>query len=200
MDPMTIMGLVGLLGGLGGAASGAASKGQGGSFWTGSKGGYDQVSRMTPQQQQMFGDMLQGLGGAQGSGMEWINDILSGDPEAFNKFEAPMKRQFEQETVPGIAERFAGLGSHGAQSSSAMQQTMGQAGRELTENLAALRGNLQQNALSQLQGLMGQAYQPTFESTYRQPTGGFLGGLGQGLAGGSGQLLGLAGLKGLGVS
>jgi len=200
MEPMTMMALMGLLSAAGaGAAGGAASKGQGGNFWTGSQGGFDQVSKLTPEQQQQFGDLLQGIGGAQGSGMEWLQGILSGDDEAFNKYEAPFKRQFEQETVPGIAERFAGLGSHGAQSSSAMNQTMGQAGRELTENLASLRGNLQQNAMSQLQGLMSTAYQPTFESVYKQPTTGTLGGFGQGLASGAGTMFGLAGLKSLGV-
>jgi len=200
MDPMTMMLLMSLFGaGASGAAGGMAAKNAGGDFWGGSPGGYEQVQKMTPEQQQMFKQLLPMVQQGQQSGMQWINDILSGDPEAMAKFEAPYKRQFEQETVPGIAERFAGMGSHGSQRSSAMDQTMGQAGRELSENLAALRGNLQMNAMNQLQGMMGTAYQPTFESMYRQPTQGFFGGLASGAGQGFGQMAGMAGLKALGI-
>jgi len=167
--------------------------------WFGTSGGFQQKSMQTPQQQALYSQLMGGLAAPQASGMEWLQNILSGAPGAFEQFEAPMKRQFEQETVPGIAERFAGLGSHGAQSSSAMQQTMGQAGRELSESLGALRGGLQQNALSQLQGLMSQAYQPTFENIYMQPTQGIFGGLLQGLGQGAGQGLGMASAGGMGM-
>lgn len=184
----------------GGLASGMGSRNAGGSFFGGSPGSYEQVSRLTPEQQQLLGQMFPGLSQASGSGLDYLNQLLSGDDSAFADFEAPFKRQFEQEVIPSIAERFAGLGSHGSQSSSAMQQTLGQSGRELSENLAAMRSNLKQNALGQLQGLMGQAFQPTFESMYRQPTMGALGGLGQGLGQGAGQLFGIKALQGLGVS
>jgi len=159
--------------------------------WMGTSGGYKQLSTQNPQQQQLFSQLMQGLQGAQGSGMDWLQGILSGDQSAFDAYEAPYKRQFEQETVPGIAERFAGMGSGGSQSSSAFNQTMGQAGSELTENLAALRGGLQQNAMSQLQGMMSQGYQPTFENIYEQPTQGILPGMAQGLASGAGQGVGM---------
>jgi len=142
--------------------------------WMGTEGGWEQIQNMNPQQQQLMSQLLSQLGGAQGSGMEWLQQMLSGDPEAMAAFEAPYKRQFEQETVPGIAERFAGMGSGGAQSSSAFNQTMGQAGSELSQNLAALRGGLQQNAMNSLQGMMGQGYKPQFESMYKQPTMGIL--------------------------
>ena len=142
--------------------------------WMGTEGGWEQIQNMNPQQQQLMSQLLSQLGGAQGSGMEWLQQMLSGDPEAMAAFEAPYKRQFEQETVPGIAERFAGMGSGGAQSSSAFNQTMGQAGSELSQNLAALRGGLQQNAMNSLQGMMGQGYKPQFESMYKQPTMGII--------------------------
>ncbi len=165
----------------------------------GTPGGFEQISTQTGQQQDLFSQLIAHLGGAQGAGLDWLTQILSGDEEAFGKFEAPFKRQFEQETIPSIAERFAGLGSHGSQSSSAMQQTLGQSGRELTENLAALRGNLQQNALSQLQGLMGQGFQQTFENVYRQPTQGIVGGALAGIGQGAGLYMGMQGLKGMGI-
>jgi len=183
--PLAIAGATGLLGSLFG------SKGQ--------KGGFQQVQRFTPEQQAVFQQMYGPLAQSMGLSFDKLQQLLSDDPEAFAAFEAPFKRQFEQETVPMIAERFAGMGSHGSQSSSAMQQTLGQAGRELTENLAGLRAGLQQNAMGQLQGFLGQALQPQFENVYMQPTAGTMGGMMSGLGQGAGQYLGMAGLRALGV-
>lgn len=166
--------------------------------WMGTSGGWEQIQNMNPQQQQLMSQLMSQLGGAQGSGMEWLQKMLSGDPEAMAAFEDPYKRQFEQETVPGIAERFAGMGSGGSQSSSAFNQTMGQAGSELSQNLAALRGGLQQNAMNSLQGMMGQAYQPQFESMYKQPTMGILPSMMGNLAQGAGQGLGKWATMGIG--
>lgn len=73
----------------------------------------------------------------QGSG--YLSGILSQDPEMMKQFEAPMMRQFNEETVPGIAERFSGMG---ARNSSAFNQTMGQAAGSLSERLAAMRAGL----------------------------------------------------------
>ena len=172
---------------------------------SGTSGSYDQISRFTPEQQQQFGQLLSGIGQAQGGGLDWISKILSGDSEAMSQFEAPFQRQFQQETVPGLAERFAGMGSGmGSGSSSAFNQTMGQSGRELSEQLAALRGGLQQNALGALQGMMGQAYSPTFENIYNQPThGALMGGLnavgqGAGAYAGMHAMPALAGMSALG--
>ena len=169
--------------------------------WMGTSGGYKQIGTQNSQQEQLMSQLMQGMGGAQGAGMDWLQQMLSGDQSAFDAYEAPYKRQFEQETVPGLAERFAGMGSGGSQSSSAFNQTMGQAGSELSENLAALRGGLQQNAMSQLQGMMGQAYKPTFENVYQQPTMGILPGMASSFASGAGQGVGMyAGMNGLPTS
>ena len=171
--------------------------------WFGTQGGFSQQNTQNPQQQQLFSQMLEGLGGAQGSGLEWIQRMLSGGDDAFADYEAPFKRQFEQETIPGIAERFAGMGSGGSQNSSAMQQTMGQAGGELSQNLASLRGGLQQNAMGLLQGMMGQSQKPTFENVYTQPTTGIIPGLiqgaGQGIGQGASMYSGMQGLKAMGI-
>lgn len=66
----------------------------------------------------------------------------------YSQLEAPMQRQFQEEIIPGIAERFSGMGA-GAQSSSAFNQSMGQAGAGLAERLAALRGQLTQQGVNQ---------------------------------------------------
>lgn len=187
---------------LGGGGAGYAGTKKGQKFLFGDEGGFDQVSNLQGGQQDLLMQLLGGLGGeggAQESGLNLLQQLLSGDDEAFSQFEDPFKRQFQQETVPGIAERFAGLGSHGSQNSSAMNLSLGQAGKELSESLASLRGGLQQNALGQLQGLLNTGMRPTFENVYRQPTQGFLGGLLGGAGQGAGQMATQYGMKRLGV-
>jgi len=171
--------------------------------WMGTQGEYKQLGTQSGQQQDLFAQLLSGLGGAQGSGLEWLQKMLSGEEGAFEDYEAPYQRQFEQETMPGIAERFAGMGTGGSQSSSAFNNSMAQAGGELSQNLAALRGGLQQNAMSLLQGMISQAQQPTFENVYQQPTTGIIPGMiqgaGQGIGKGSGMYAGMQGLKSMGI-
>ena len=129
---------------------------------------------MTPQQTGVLNQLLGGLGGqkggqpgALGMGMQNLSQLLSGSPEAFQAFEAPMMRQFKEQTIPSLAERFSSFGQ-GAQQSSAFGQQMGQAGAGLSENLGAMRGQLQQNAMSQLMQLLGIGTGTrTFENIYQ---------------------------------
>jgi len=104
----------------------------------------------------------------------YFQDLFSDDPEALERMFAPARREFEERTVPGIAERFTGMGA-GAQSSSAFQQALGSAGAGLSENLAAMREQLRGQGISALQGF-GQTGLGTkaFETAFipRQP--GFL--------------------------
>jgi hypothetical protein len=105
---------------------------------------------MTPEQWQVMQRLLSGGGIDQNptfkSGQNYIQNLLSGSPESFEAFERPYKSQFEQEIVPGLAERFSGLG---AQKSSGFQQALGAAGANLSERLASLRGQMQLGALGQ---------------------------------------------------
>jgi hypothetical protein len=127
--------------------------------------GYSSFNTGTKQQsnflQQLLGQ-LQGQSSNIGQnplfqqGSNFLQQLLSGSPESSAAFEAPAMRQFNEQIVPGIAERFSGLGA-GAQSSSAFQQALGQAGAGLSENLQALRSGLQMNALPQA---LGYAQQP----------------------------------------
>lgn len=97
----------------------------------------------------------------------------------FSGIENQAKQQFNEETIPGLAERFTSMGQ-GAQNSSAFQGALGRAGAGLQTNLAALRSQygLQQSQL----GLK----QP-FENVIEPASGGFFGGLMQGGAQGAGQ-------------
>jgi len=175
----------------------------------------DQQVPIYDQKRQQLHDYMtqQAMAGPQSRGTyqrgeDWINRLLSNEPGAFEDFEAPYRQQFEQETIPGIAERFAGMGS-GNQSSSAFRNALGGAGANLSANLANLRSNLQMQTLphalnyaqapfQNLQNLGNVALRSTSQTQQGSP--GFLnpilGALGGGVAGGVGQGLGL-GLGGL---
>lgn len=136
-------GILGLLGGFGGQGKPEKLK------------TFDPYS---PQQRDYSNSQLQGAQGQQGNILSYLNSILSDDPQAMAQFENPAIQNFQRKTLPGIAERFAGMN---AGSSSALNQTLGEAGNDLQMNLAQHRANLKQQALQHLlgmgqQGLQGQ--------------------------------------------
>lgn len=155
-----------------------------------------QVPTMLPQQQQALMSMLQGAQGGPSSitGSGYLQSLFSQDPSAFAEYEAPAMRQFSEQIVPGIAERFTGMGA-GGRSSSAFNQTMGQAGRTLSENLSAQRANLRSGAMNQVMQMLGMGMQPSFENVMFQKPG-MLQGLGQGAGAGLGMgaMYGMSGL------
>ena len=117
-------------------------------FLTGKPGKIEQAQIFTDEQIEALKRILAGGGRPEGelygAGEEYIKRLLSG--EGFEEFEAPLIRQFEEQTVPGVAERFAGIGGL---SSSGLQQALGQAASGLTEKLGAQRAGLTQQALGQ---------------------------------------------------
>jgi len=172
------------------------------SAFTSKKGGLKKIPNMSPQQQGLQNQILQllqgqlGQGGSFGQAQGYLQNLLSGSPQAMQSFEAPAMRQFNEQIVPALAERFSGLGA-GSQSSSAFQQALGQAGAGLAENLQYLRSGLQGDAANSLLNLptnfLGSAFQSPF--SYMQKRGGgrlsdILGAFGQGMAPGLGQLSG----------
>lgn len=104
-------------------------------------------------------------------------------PEGFEAYAAPARREFFESTVPGLAERFSGVG---AQRSSAFQQQLAKAGEDLSTRLGEFRSQQQQQLLGPL---LNQLLQPRTDRIYQppSPTGGaqFF----SGLAGGVGQTL-----------
>ena len=119
--------------------------------------GYRQLSTMSKGQKNILQQILGSLQGQSGNiqqsplfqqGSSFLQNLLSGSPEATAAFEAPFMRHFNEQVVPGIAERFSGLGS-GAQNSSAFSQALGSAGAGLSESLASLRGQMQLGGLGQ---------------------------------------------------
>ena len=164
-------GLLGLLGGFGGAR--------------GKPGKMQEIPTVTPEQKQLLNQLIGMLGGEGqlGVGMEeslsQLRELMDPSSEAMQRFADPYMRQFEQETVPGIAQRFAGAGAEGgALSSSAFGQALGGAGAGLQSQLAALKSQLQRGAaqdiMGQFQSILGPALgtQP-FGYMYRPPSGGY---------------------------
>ncbi len=127
-----------------------------GDFFFGKSPKVKQHSSKSGGQMQMLQQMIQQLSGGQGGGQggiagspafqggnKFLEGLFSGD---FSAFEGPLIQQFEQQTAPGIAERFAGMG---AGSSSGLNQALAQAGSNLTSDLGAQRAGLMMNALPQ---------------------------------------------------
>jgi|SRR6185437_20809 len=98
--------------------------------------------------------MLQG-GGLEGNslyggGSNFLQQLFGNDPQFWQNFEQPYLNNFNERIAPGIAERFAGMGTGGgALSSSGLQNSLAQAGRGLQSDLAAMRGNMQMQGLPQ---------------------------------------------------
>jgi len=143
-----------------------------------------QFQNYTPEQR---GAMNQSLSGAQQQLPDifsYLQNILSQDPEMMKQFEAPAMRQFNEEIIPGIAERFSGMD---AQRSNAFGQSLGKAGASLSENLAAQRGNQGSNAIAQLMQLLQHGSTQQFDTMFQPRQPGFL------------ENMAYAGAKGLGT-
>lgn len=160
-------------------------------FLFGSKQKTKQFNTFTPEQQQTMNQLLSGSQQQLPYAFDYLSQLLSPGSEALQAFQAPAMRQFQEEIIPTIAERFTGMD---AQKSSAFGQQLGQAGAGLAENLSAQRASLGSNAISQLQGLLSTGMRPSFENVVLPGTQGFLGGLAQGASQGIGQAGGMAAL------
>jgi hypothetical protein len=186
------------------SAIGAASQ-KGGLFGSNAEKG----STYTKGQQGLIDEVLGlvkgNLGGGQGditqnqnyqTGQDWLQSLFN-DPNFFQSFEAPLQRQFQEETVPGLANRFASMGSGGALGSTAFRNQLGREGSNLSTNIAALRGGMQQQAIPQLQAYgqqpisnimqyIQQALTPT-QNTYQGASTGLFGGAASGFMSGAAQ-------------
>ena len=168
----------------------------------GNKDKFKQLPTMDPSQMQALQGLLGQMGslgeGGYGQSTDYLSKLVSGDPGALAEFEAPYRQEFEQKTIPGIAERFAGLNPMGGgMSSSGFGQALGGAGAQLQSQLAGLHGALRGGAANSLMNQFNQLGQlglgsRSFENVYQPGSTGLMGGLGQGLAGGLGQGGGMA--------
>jgi len=121
-----------------------------------------------------------GLGQGMSEGVDLQRQLMDPSSQAVDQFAQPYMDQFNQQTVPGLAERFAGMGAMGGGlSSSGFGQALGSAGGNLQNQLAALKSGLGQQAAQSLMGqygnMTGQALgQRPFGYVQQQGTQGFL--------------------------
>ena len=150
---------------------------QGSSWWSGTPGSFVQSPKFNQNQMNILQSLL-GLG---------QNSLQSGSMPGldFSPIAQKITKQFNEQIVPSLAERFTAMG--GGQRSSAFQGALGQAGAGLGENLAASEQQFKLQQLPAIMQLLNLGLQPQFESSYIPATPGF----GQGIAGGIGQGIGM---------
>ncbi len=183
MDPATMMALMSALSAITGNLTG--EKGQQGSTYN--KGQLSLIDQAVQGIKGGIGGPNQDITQQQGyqQGNQFFNSLFN-DQDFFNKFEAPALRQFE-EMGGELGNRFAAQGSGGSTGSTGFRNQLAREGQNLSTNLAAQRGQMQQNAVPQMLGYaqqpvsnwmtqMQQALQPT-QNTYQGPSTGMFGGL-----------------------
>lgn len=133
------------------------------------------VDTMTKEQQSILNNLMRmlspqgqlGQGYQQGLGLQ--QQYMDPNSEAVNQFTQPYMNEFNQQTVPGLAERFSGMGAMGGGlSSSGFGQALSSAGGNLQSQLAQLKAGLGQQAA---QSLMGQYGQMSGQGLSAQPFG-----------------------------
>lgn len=173
---------------------------------------FHQIPTMTGGQQKGLRDVGNqiyqlGQGGYQDA-MSLLQQYLDPQSDVYRNFEKPYLQQFEQQIVPGLAERFAGMGAMGGGlSSSGFGQSLGAAGANLQTQLAQMKQQYQRQSindlLNQYNYLTGQylgarpfenAYQPGSTGAF----GGIASGLGTGIGFAAGGPLGAAAGSGIG--
>lgn len=177
-DPATISAIASVLGPV--IQAFTANKGQQGSTYN--KGQLSKLDQIMQDLQGMKGaqDITQGQGFQ--NGQNWLNSLFN-DQDFFRNFEAPLQRNFQENTIPELANRFASMGSGGSTGSTAFRNQLAREGSNLHTNIAALRGGMQQQgANQQLQyaqapfsnymQLLQQALTPT-QNTFQQGSQGF---------------------------
>lgn len=133
------------------------------------------------------------------SGRNFISQMMNKRSDLYQNFEAPYRRQYREQIVPGIAEQFS---AYDAQDSSAFRQALSQSAADLEGNIAGMRQNAMEGAAQQA---LGYAQAPGYSQmnmvnamlgnpsyAYQAMPGveGWGQGLFGGLAGGAGSLMG----------
>jgi hypothetical protein len=124
-------------------------------LFSGGKEKHRQKSRLLPEQEKLYQQLQNALngkggGGAFGEAADYYRDLIDPNSQTAEAMFAPENRRFNEETIPGLAEQFAGMGSGGLSSSGFRNSTVN-AGTDLAERLGAIRANLK------LQGAQGLA-------------------------------------------
>jgi hypothetical protein len=111
-----------------------------------------QVQQFTPQQMQLFQQLLGQLGPD-----SFLSKLAGGDQSMFEEMEKPALKQFG-ELQGGLASKFSGMGM-GGRRSSGFANTMNQAAQDFASQLQSKRTDMRMNAIKELQGMGGQLLQ-----------------------------------------
>ena len=139
-------------------------------FLFGEKEKQQKLPLYSPGQETVMGQLRQGGEGQLPDMFQFLQQILSQDPKMMEQFQAPAMRQFNEQIIPGIAEKFSGMG---AQSSSGFTQALGGAGADLAERLGAQRAGMGSQAVAQLMSMLGGGLTQQHENVLRPKTPGF---------------------------
>ena len=172
------------------------------SFLFGSDDKFNKMSTMSGGQEKFFNQymkQMQGMmpGMKQATGM--LQQYMDPNSDVYKNFEKPYMQQFEDETVPMLAERFAGMGGGmgGGLSSSGFGQSLGAAGSQLQTNLAQMKSQMQRQSImdmlsqfNQMSGLglgtqsFSYGHQPASQGLVPGAVNAFAQGAGKAFAGG----------------
>lgn len=141
-------------------------------FMFGSEGEFKRESKLSPKQQEIWDLYQQAAASGFEDAANYYKSILADDPELYQQLFAPEIQRYQRETIPQLAEQFAGLGSGGINSSGFQQAATG-AGADLAERLAGMRANLKGQAASGMAGMAQGLLTPTDNLYYQQPQQGF---------------------------
>ncbi len=132
-----------------------------------------QHSNLTPTQRKTQRQLERAVQGKKGGGVygdiaDYYRDLMSPDSQNAAEMFAPEQRQFNEQTIPDLAEQFAGMGA-GNLSSSGFQNASVGAGTDLAERLGAMRANLRMQGATGLANLGRQSLQPVVTNTMNAP-------------------------------
>lgn len=131
------------------------------SFFKSAPGQFSQQNLFDPQQMSAIRQIIQmALSG------------LQNPSQGFEPFAQSARQNFQENTLPGIFERFTSLGK-GAQSTGAFQGMLARGASDLESGLAQGASQFGQQQQGLLQNLLGMGLRPTFENVYqpRQASG-----------------------------
>lgn len=157
-----------------------------GFFWEeGRDPSWNQISNLDRGQQRLLRNDIRQAGqlqkGGYGDAMSLLQQYLNPQSGVYQNFEKPYLQEFEQKTVPGLAEKFAGLGAMGGGlSSSGFGQSLGAAGANLQTQLAQMKDQFRRQSINDLLGQYNQLTNrglgtKSFENVYDPGTQGQLG-------------------------
>jgi hypothetical protein len=136
-----------------------------------------QAQQYTPEAQQMMSRMMN-------TGFEGLKQF------DFGPIRDKAIRQYQQQIVPGLSERFTSMGGR---RSSGFQQALGASGSDLMSNLAALEENYNLQRQPMFQQLIGMGLRPQWENLVNPATSGLIPDLLKGLFSTGGQMAGAGG-------